>query len=289
LILTGVSVYGLFCFQVENNQAAAQMGLRRTRLVRSAQGVHVETRTEWDAESFRVTFFVTADWKQRPLFAEIAGAPPAEAVSRPQLQVLQETGSAFGSSLSVAQQQERIDLILGSQPPQPQIQFAQMLTTPDNRFPRVGRLVESMAEFDKLSAKLAALVFSVVRVAFAVSLVVQTDSSASALLVLKQHIHSLDFDPKLDSDFVFQINRPRILEGAKINRLTRWEAIESRLFSVAQTAQIVPAASSHAARAYIDISTTAERAEVLSPEVVRVRLDQFSAFALEIAEKGDVR
>ncbi len=250
--------------------------------------MNAQSRTSWDAENFRVTFFVTSEWAQRPLFIDVTGAPPSESIARPQLQLLQETGSVFGSNLTVSQQPGRIDMILGSS-----MQTAQLFQgAPTQPFPQIGPLHETIANFDKLASLFGKIPAGIFRVAYAISLIRQLDNITMAMEALKNYVHSLDFNPQSDTDLVYQINRPGALaDGTKINRLRRWEVIESRVLSVmAQIGGVgPPPLAVYAARAYIDISTSADNTVSLPANQIPLVIDQLRSFALEIAEEGDVK
>lgn len=244
---------------------------------------------DWYAESLRLTFFVLPSWIQRSIFSEITGSPPAEQVVRPPVQFHQETGNALGAQFTVLQQAGRIDFIL-SDTPNPA--GAGTAVQVPKAFFWAGPLRECTATFDRAVAAAVPVVASAMRVAYAIALLKQTETASSAMKVLKQAVPTVDFDPEIDSDFVYQINRPRVSRfGYKLNRLVRWEIIQSSILSITAGAALpIPISAAFAARVYADVSTDEKNTKPLS-EIITLSeaVDEVRALALDIVHKGDMK
>jgi hypothetical protein len=254
--------------------------------------VSVELQAGWYAENLRVTIFVTPGLVQRPLFAEIVGVAPAEITARPQLQVHQEFGIALGGHVVVAQQPGRIDVVLSGAPVNP---GHELIRSDGAAFFWIGTLAESMTAFDSAVNNTVTLVGSATRAAFAITVLRQADTKPAAMATLRKYLPTIDFDPETDLDISFQINRPRTIDqGHRINRLARWDIIESRLIrlapEIAKPSFAFPAtAPSIAARAYIDVSTDADDPRQIAANDLSHIISKLRSFAVELAEQGDMK
>jgi len=102
----------------------------------------------------------------------------------------------------------------------------------------------------------------------------------------------IQFNPDIDTDIAWQINRPRTIpEIGVINRLSKWGIIQSGFLDIQIgvptqmiTAPVNP--SEFAARVQIDVNTSPEIREISSKAVPEI-IAKLRSFALEIAEKGD--
>jgi len=241
---------------------------------------------DWYAESLRLTFFALPNWIQRPIFSEITGSPPAEQVVRPPVQLHRETGNALGAHFTVLQQPGRIDFVLSDTPNPPGI--AVEVT---KAFFWAGPLKECAAAFDQAVARAVPVVASAMRTAYAVTLLKQTETASSAMKVLKEAVAMADFDPEIDSDFVYQINRPCVSRfGYKLNRLARWETIQSNTLSITGgIPSAIPINAAFAAHLYVDVSTDENNTKPLSEMTLRDAVDEVRTLALEIIHRGDMK
>jgi hypothetical protein len=245
---------------------------------------------DWYAENVRLTFFGVKDWTQRPIFSEITGAAPAQINALPPMQIHQEAGNFSDAYLSVAQQANRIDVVLSDQPTR---------NTVDPALPGykplywIGPPNESIEIFDAIAEKTTSLVSGATRIAYAVTLVHQTDSVREAVLSLRKYLPTVEFDPDNDLDLAFQINRPiRDAKGRFINRLARWDTIQvaSMRVGVGSVLSISPLPSRPpicAARIYVDISTDVDNTSPFPRPELSELLGELRAHAITIAENGD--
>jgi hypothetical protein len=251
------------------------------------QGFLRNMQADWYAESLRLTFFALPTWTQRALFAEVVGTPASEQVSRPLQNFHQESGSAFGRHLIVGQTPGRIDFIL-SDNPTPPVFGAPPLALKD--FFWIGELKESISLFDQIIGRAAISVGGALRVAYAITLLRQTETARGAIGILKEQLPTVDFDPQNDADLVYQINHPRLSRtGRKTNRLARWEAIQSGTVQLGLGAMVPVSMSplAFAARVHIDVNTDADNKVPIADQELADVIAELRSMAVEIAERGD--
>jgi hypothetical protein len=242
---------------------------------------------DWYAENLRLTFFGVMGWAQRPIFTEVTGMSPAQINAQPPIQIYQEMGNLSDAYLAVTQQAGRIDIVLTDQPAR---------NTADSEAPGykplywIGPFRESIEAFDAISAKATSLITDATRVAYAITLIRQTESVHEAVGILHKFLPTIDFDPDNDTDLVFQINRPtRDKSDRIINRLGRWEAIQTTTLRVSLgVPSPLPSGSPiYAARIYVDISTDANNKVPFAGSEVPELVDTLRTYAIAVAENGD--
>jgi hypothetical protein len=241
---------------------------------------------DWYAESLRLTFFVPADWVQRSIFFEITGSQAAEQVVRPPVHLHQEIGNALGALFTVSQQPGRIDLVLSDTP----TLASGMAAQAPKAFYWAGPLKDCTEAFDRVIAAAVPIVAAnALRVAYAITPLKQTETASGAMEVLKDALPTVDFDPQSDTDFVYQINRPRVSRfGYKLNRLARWEVIQSSILNITVgVPATIPMVEAFAARIYADISTDEKNTKPIPAITLAEVVDEVRAIALEIVDKGD--
>jgi len=243
--------------------------------------------SDWYAESLRLSFFGITGWTQRSIIREIADVEPVLMTSQPLMQIHQEAGNLLDGYINVTQQAGRVDVVLSDQPTRNTMDPAAPGYTP---LFRIGTFEKSIEMFDKISMKATSLVTSATRVAYAITLIRQTESVREAGACLHRFLPTVDFDPKNDVDLTFQVNRPtRDGKGRFINRLAKWESIQLTTLHIGVGP--LPAVPSrppvYAARIYVDVSTDAENTQPLNdlPELVV----ELRSYTLSIAENGDSR
>jgi hypothetical protein len=246
---------------------------------------------DWFVESLRVTLFGVPGWTPRPIFAEIAGVLPAQLNAQPAMQFHQEMGNLSDAYLAVTQQAGRLDVVLSDQP------------TRNNFDPGApgyrplywaGPFKDSIEAFDSISAKALALIPGATRIAFAITVVRQTESVREAVATLQNYLPTVAIDPDNDIDLLFQINRPtRDAKGRFINRLARWEALQVTALRVTVSSGAVPIAPLPAgppisgARIYADVSTDANNAITFSRDELAEIMSALRAYGISVIEDGD--
>ena len=153
-----------------------------------------------------------------------------------------------------------------------------------------GPLKECSEAFDHITVKAVRVVDGALRVAFSVTLVKQTETVADTMNALKEVLPTVDFDPEVDGDLVYQINRPRVGRlGHKLNRLGRWETIKTSFLSITTGVAMPLPTPAFAARVYADISTDENNTVLISEPVLSDVVAELQSEAFEIAVKGDTK
>ncbi|HZP76601.1 MAG TPA: hypothetical protein VFB45_10695 [Pseudolabrys sp.] len=249
-----------------------------------------EITNGWFAESLRLSFFGVTDWTQRALFSEVTDTVAAQINAQPALQIQQEQGIVADAYLTIGQQANRIDLILSDQPTRNTVDPEKPGFRPLFWVDSFGKSIEI---FDRITAKTLTIIRGATRVAYAVTVIQQTENIRDAGGILHDCLPTVQFDPKCDVDVSFQINRPiRDQAGRLINRLARWDTIQVTTLRVSVggvgSLSTVPSAPPLcAARIYADISTDAENTTPFShPELEKIVAD-LRGHAIAIVEQGD--
>ena len=239
----------------------------------------------WDVESLRLSTFHPERPAQPGLWAELMGNNPESVNSRPREQVLREEGGANGNRLSVAYQNQRLDWIISPGP----------ITSPDLQKPVI--LLDADQATSLIEKALGVLTRSyrqVDRLAFGAILVQQVSDVAEGLSHLSQYLPHLDLENRGGPDFIYQVNRPRRSSYAPhvvVNRLAKWSLEHVQTGAL----RIGPSQPPHIAvselllvdKLTLDINS-APTNNAISISRMPSLLDEFMAFAQEIAVKGDV-
>jgi hypothetical protein len=258
--------------------------------VRADQTLRSNMPDEWYIENLRLTFFEVTDWTPRPIFSEVAGVLPSQINAQPPMQVHQEMGNLGDAYLSVAQQGNRIDVVLSDQPTRNTVNP----TLPGYKpLYSVGPFPQSLEPFNAIATKTISLLSGATRAAFSMTLVHQTDAAREATKFLCKYLPTVDFDPNNDVEIAFQINRPRRnSKGRTINRLARWDTIQvlSLRMAVGGAVGVLPVPSAlpvFAARTYVDISTDALNTSPIDRSELSEIVDELREHAMAIAKDGD--
>jgi hypothetical protein len=252
----------------------------------------VKTRMsdEWYIENLRLSFLGVTNWTQRQIFSEIAGVGPTQINAQPPMQMHQETGNVADAYLAVTQQGSRIDLILSDQPTR---------NTVDRTLPGykplywIGPFPQSLHLFDAIAAKSVSLVSGATRVAYAMTLVRQTQTVRETNITLQKYLPTVEFDPNNDLDLVFQINHPiRDQRGRFINRLAKWESIQvtSVLVAVGNVPAAPPLPSGPpicVARISVDVNTDPNNTSPFTGPELSELVTELRDYATNIAQNGD--
>jgi hypothetical protein len=243
---------------------------------------------DWYAESFRLSLFVSPNWIRRPLFEEIAGVEPQEWTEKVQLQTRQETGLFFGGQLNIIQQPGVLIIQLADTPTR---NINDPTALEYKKFYWIDKLVPALTIFDRISNNIRNLNSPVYRVGYAPTLIFPTNDRTSAMRTLKEMLPLLQFDPDIDTDLVWNINRPRRMEPVGVvNRLSRWNTLQAgflRITGPELSALPLPPPTEFAARLELDINTPHSIQEMQADSIPGV-IQTLRSLALEIADKGDI-
>lgn len=241
--------------------------------------------TPWQAANLRLTAFTVSPLKiSDPAWWEEIVGQPAETKLQKAL-VRQETAPFENGKLSLAIHSGRIDWTFNS----PDV-------TGENveQLPLIGLFPESLEKFSKithawLSAKSCP---PLKRMAFGAILWQPVTDVKTGYRNMASHLPFVKVDVEGSSDFLYQINRPRMskrgIPGLKINRLSKWSVGTIKLVGLeAATQQNVASHQETFCSLEMDINTDLEFSGELPQgklsEIFRELIDLGS----EIAEKGD--
>jgi hypothetical protein len=246
---------------------------------------------DWYAESFQLALFTGSNWAQRrSLFEELAGTPPVDVSERGQFQMRQEAGPFGNAYLRVSQHPARTDIFLTDFPNR----NTTNPTAPDYRqFFWIDKSAAAISLFDSVIAKLPLFSLPVQRLAYLLTMIAPLTNAKSVVVALREKLPLLQFDPDVDTDVSWQINRPRTIPAiGVINRLSKWSMLlQASVFTaplgIPHLLPIPPQPTEFAARVEVDVNTSSSIQEI-SGDAVPSIIATLRALALEIAEKGDI-
>lgn len=242
----------------------------------------------WQAELLRLTVFPAPNsFDHTKWWRDVVGAEPDNVISQPKQSLYQESGKL---------DEQRV-MVLHVQPPR--IEWRTMPVeseTPSPEFATFAALPEALSQFATSLNRWLESCPPVTRFALGgVLLQPQPDRKAGYRQLGAYLGESVKLDPE-SSDFMYQINRPRPSEagvpGLQINRLTKWTVALHRtvvFVSGQEEASLSTVAQQSACRLELDINTSQDFKGPLPQDKLRDLLAEFVRFALEIAEKGDVK
>lgn len=241
--------------------------------------------TEWKAESLRLTAFLSpsAQIGEEDWWKMLIGELPDRKTSQPKTGIQKQEGK-FKS--------EKIDgqLVLTVQPSRIDWQIVP-LDMPDSGFPVIGLFLDSIDSFSELMLRWLQDAPPLQRLAFGAVLNQNTVSSQEGYERLSNYLtFNLDKD---SSEFLYQINRPRIsqnLNNLIINRLSKWSInlLAGFMFSPNEPMRYLKPAD-FALCLELDINTSADFSGELAPEESLKIFQELVKLGQEIAEKGDIK
>jgi hypothetical protein len=249
--------------------------------------VRVDVAHDLQTESLRLTAFLApaAQGDQPTWWADLIGAQPETRTSKPSKGELQETGTVGERTLVLSVLPGRVDWFLG-----PRLEEGVLRET---RW--AGRFPDALETFSQLMTRWLAVCPALVRIALGVVAHEPALDKPTAYRKLAQYLPSVTLDPDGSQDLLYQINRPRnstVIEGLKINRLSRWSAAVFLSLRVEITGQQVQQqqarAGEHSCRVELDINTD----PAIAGELPRPRLpeifEELKDLAVELLTRGDV-
>lgn len=216
--------------------------------------VRVDAARDLQTESLRLTAFLApaAQGDQPAWWADLVGAQPETRTSKPSKGELQETGTVGERTLVLSVFPGRVDWFLG-----PRFEEGVIRET---RW--AGRFPDTLEAFGQLMTRWLAICPALVRLALGVVVHEPALDKVTAYRKLAQYLPAVTVDPDGSQDLLYQINRPRnsaVLEGLKINRLSKWSAALFVSLRMEITGQQVQqqrvGAGAHSCRVELDLNT----------------------------------
>lgn len=238
----------------------------------------------WQAESLRLTCFPSSakEFKVEDLWQKIIGEPPENTIVRAREGFRQDDGHFNGRKVVLGTQPIRIDWLLG---PSEQDGETTIGTFQEN----LDLFLELMSRWLKISPPLR-------RLAFGTILAFPVDSRKSGYERLGNYLPNVKLDPIGASDFLYQINRPRVSQSQipelMINRLTKWSVLKRGLarFELSPDSQVslLPSSETLSCRLELDINTSGDYQNDLPLDKLTTIFNELVDLTKEISLKGDV-
>ena len=179
--------------------------------------------TRWEVESLRVTTFyragdVPSDVAR--LWQLMTHRQPEQVSSRPAegLHVAEGPFGGVTKRLQCAIRPDRVDWVLQAAPPPPD--------TPARGLVTAGSIEAVLPSFEELGIGwLGRSAAAVTRVAFGAIFVVRANDLREVCEILNAALPSLELDSENISEFLYRVNRQRVLDsppGVQVNRISAW-------------------------------------------------------------------
>ena len=238
---------------------------------------------QWGVENLRLTLFHPSDTSPAGLWEKLMGVSPEGIDERPNQGVRREQGDAFGNRIQLVTQKQRIDWNVVPNP-----------TLGSDHYPTLTASDRAMSALqDALSVSIQAI-RQVQRLAFGATLVRQVSSLDDGMNYLAEFLPHMNLESRGGSDFIYQINRRRLSATARqvqVNRLAKWQLDQFQSgairISPSQGPQVQTSEPGFVSRLTLDINTAPE-SNAISVSRMPNLFDELTAFAREIAVKGDV-
>lgn len=245
---------------------------------------------KWEAERLRATTFILPG-------AEVAGMPswwkqvveeePEQVLTRPRAGQMQQMGVFEGKRLALVAQPGRVDWNLLA-----------TMGSPDESvegLPTLGPFSNTLESFLKVVKRWLDLCPPVIRLAFGAILVRPVADLQSGYTELSQSLPNVVLDPPNSSDFLYQINRPRMSTSGielKLNRLTKWSVMQAGFIEFALGADMGATLASgprqFACRLELDINTAAASTGEIPKDKIHSVFEELVGLGREIADHGDI-
>lgn len=247
----------------------------------------VDATREVLAESLRLTAFLapSAQVVDPPWWSGLVGAQPEIRTSKPSRGELQEAGPLGERTLTLSVLPGRVDWFLT-----PRIEPG---AVPETRW--AGRFEETAGEFSELMVRWLRDCPPLVRLGFGGTAHELMPDKAAAYRRLAEYLSAVKLDPENSQDFLYQINRPRnsaVIEGLRINRLSKWSAAQFLPIRIAitpqQVVQFPVVARDQSCRIEVDINSDPAFPGELPSEQLPGLFGELRDLALEVITRGDI-
>lgn len=244
----------------------------------------------WQSQSLRVTAFPSPEAQVGEVswWSELTGGQPDERTSRPKTGSLREQGAFERGRLGLSIEPERVDWVFAAvRPAGAEDEPLPVLGSFNDTLPLLMGVVDRWLDL--------ADVPPIHRLAFGSVLVQPVENRATGYRLLADYLPSIAIDPDGSSDFLYQINRPRLsasgVPGLRINRLSKWSVSLTLGTKVTMGPPGLTVAISEgvsACRLELDVNTAPDYEGDLPKGRLAGVLHELAGMALEIAQRGDV-
>ena len=239
----------------------------------------------WQAESLRLTCFPSSatDISSKNWWLDVIGEQPENTAIRAKDGFRQDEGHINGRKVLLGILPIRIDWL--------------MVPSDEEGATSIGSFQDGLDAFLIPMSRWFKKSPPLRRLAFGTALMLPVDSRQSGYELLGKYLPNVKLDSVGTSDFLYQINRPRVsqtkISDLMINRLTKWSVLKQGLFGFelspnAQVATLVPSSETLACRVELDINTSADYKGDLPSDKLTEIFTELIDLTKEIALKGDI-
>jgi len=239
----------------------------------------------WQAESLRITCFPSSatDINAETWWLNVINEQPENTIIRAKEGFRQDEGHVNGRKILLGIQPIRTDWLMIPNDEEGETSIGSFQTELD-------LFITLMTRWLKISPPLR-------RLAFGTILVLPIESKQSGYELLGNYLPNVKLDPVGSSDFLYQINRPRVSQTANsdltINRLTKWSVLKRGLIGFelspnAPAASLVPSSETLACRVELDVNTSADYKGDLPTEKLTEIFNELIGLTKEITLEGDI-
>ncbi len=246
----------------------------------------------WLVESFRLTVFVTPDYKaanQPNWWQDLVASQPDSRVFQPKIGSLREEGQYDNKRLILSIDPTRIDWLLAPLADQVQAQ---------NFFGSIGAVNDNVEKFSQLMIKWLKLETAphIQRLAFGMVLLQPVPDRKVGYQTLSRYLPAVELDQD-STDFSYQINRMRdstIIPHLKLNRLSKWAVMtfvgaSISIVGVVPTEFVLSAPPQFACRLELDVNTAQDYGGKFDQSNSPTVFQELITLAQEIVREGDVK
>lgn len=242
--------------------------------------------SQWLLERFRVTVFPCnfEDIGKELGWEDLTGEAPATVEQQPRHKIAISRGPYGNGDLVHSRFPDRIELIYEAN--------LESLEKQATSFPNLGSPEAAFETFSPILNKWIESLPPIKRIAFGPILMMPVDSHAAAYERINNLLPFVTVDPNT-TDFSYQINRPRdsnVIQGLKINRLSKWHALKLKAILRAGSEIPIPISSDtrFACRLEIDVNTSQELTGELPKHEINNILGELVLLSVEISQRGDI-
>lgn len=248
---------------------------------------HLQDVAPWGIENVRLSVFHPGRVLETALWETAIGSRPESINVRPNEQILQEEGNAYGNRLMLVAQNSRLDWQFSGSPPgtEPPVSGSP-LTLVD-----VGQVESTVQKALEVSMR---EVRQVDRLAFGAGFVRTAANELEGSMQLSAFLPFIGSEQQVGSDFIYQVNRRRrslTVPHVSINRIARWSLgqhiVGTLQFGPSAPPNISTTAAQLVSKLNVDINSD-PRSSAVSLDKMADLLDEFIELAHEIATEGDV-
>jgi hypothetical protein len=243
----------------------------------------------WLTETIRISAFGEPPKYGSSLLLDLFGVQPDHVNERPGQSFRQEAARHGRLRMILSRNPGRLDLVFAD--------LADANTSDPTRsdykpFFEIGDYDDVLPSIRPHIERFVRNLESPTRLAYAPTLFAPAQSLQEANRLIAAKLPHVHFDPDLDSDVFWQINRPRTsaISKLRLNRISKWHTVLTQLFQlVPSIPRLMPNREAvTAARVEIDINTPGDQVQTLHADDIASIMDELVSLARDLIEQGDI-